>query len=356
MPATIAGSHEGLDTHANRPAANAAGQPVGALYSCSTHSLIYKTDGSSWATWATLGTAGAYVAGGTDVAVADGGTGASTASGARTNLGLVLGTDVASLTAGVVPIAQLATGTPNGSKFIRDDGVLAVPAGGGGGGSDLAQTYSGGGSVYIPGTTIGDPHKMPASPNASDDEFHTVTGTVLGTLDTDNITDAKSWWHVERVIATDVNGRYWTIPSLPCTIEMGFRVVLPTGNHASIGLMLLDSTPTAIRNFELNAAGGSYNFSLRRWTNRTTFASSIDVAIGAPTPAATVPFEFYIRLLVTSSSSVTASYSHDGYFWTSPATLAAISPTLTPGFFGIQMSDPLGAATIKAFVDYVRVT
>lgn len=32
-----------------------------------------------------------------------------------------------------IPIVNLATGTPTGSKFIRDDGVLAVPAGGGGG-------------------------------------------------------------------------------------------------------------------------------------------------------------------------------------------------------------------------------
>lgn len=54
MPATIAGSHLGLDTHANRPAANAAGQPVGALYSCSDHLLVYKTDGSTWSTWASL--------------------------------------------------------------------------------------------------------------------------------------------------------------------------------------------------------------------------------------------------------------------------------------------------------------
>jgi hypothetical protein len=58
MPATIAGSHLGPDTHANRPAANATGQPVGAIYSCTTHGLIYKSDGASWSTYATLGGSG----------------------------------------------------------------------------------------------------------------------------------------------------------------------------------------------------------------------------------------------------------------------------------------------------------
>lgn len=39
--------------HASRPAATAVG--AGSIYACSTHSLIYQSDGSSWATWATLG-------------------------------------------------------------------------------------------------------------------------------------------------------------------------------------------------------------------------------------------------------------------------------------------------------------
>lgn len=54
------------------------------------------------------GAPGGYTPGGTDVAVADGGTGASTASGARTNLGLVIGTDVEAHDADLTTIAGLA--------------------------------------------------------------------------------------------------------------------------------------------------------------------------------------------------------------------------------------------------------
>lgn len=39
--------------HASRPAAGAVG--TGALYSCTDHGLVYQSDGSTWATWATLG-------------------------------------------------------------------------------------------------------------------------------------------------------------------------------------------------------------------------------------------------------------------------------------------------------------
>ncbi len=43
----------GTGIHASRPSASAVGK--GGLYSCTTHGLVYQTDGSSWTTWATLG-------------------------------------------------------------------------------------------------------------------------------------------------------------------------------------------------------------------------------------------------------------------------------------------------------------
>ncbi len=43
----------GTGIHSARPAASAVG--AGGLYSCTEHSLVYQTDGSSWTTWATLG-------------------------------------------------------------------------------------------------------------------------------------------------------------------------------------------------------------------------------------------------------------------------------------------------------------
>lgn len=52
MAATVAGILLSGD-HASRPAAGTP--PVGSVYACSDHGLIYYTDGGSWATWADAG-------------------------------------------------------------------------------------------------------------------------------------------------------------------------------------------------------------------------------------------------------------------------------------------------------------
>jgi hypothetical protein len=53
MATTRFADHLLTGTHGSRPAASAV--PAGTLYSCTTHNLVYQSDGSStWSTWATL--------------------------------------------------------------------------------------------------------------------------------------------------------------------------------------------------------------------------------------------------------------------------------------------------------------
>jgi hypothetical protein len=187
-----------------------------------------------------------------------------------------------------------------------------------------------------------------ASTARYEDPFTTLSGwTQLGTLDTSSVSDVSGYWHVKRACSSEIDGIYKAVPgAYPYTMTVKVPAYSLVGNtFPALGIMLLDSGPTAIREFSFNwASGTTWSVSLRRYTNRTTFSTSIDVTV----PTNRAPW-IYLRLLVTSSSSVTFSYSWDGLVWIVPPTLTAISPTITPAYWGLLLSDPLSASTPEAF-------
>lgn len=128
MAATVAGILLAGD-HASRPAATAP--PVGSIYSCSDHALIYVTDGATWSTWATLGSAFSYGTTADMPASAPGDAEAAGSSGKVSDAGHVHGREsYATITAGLTygTTADMPASAPGDAEAAGASGKVSDAA------------------------------------------------------------------------------------------------------------------------------------------------------------------------------------------------------------------------------------
>lgn len=247
-----------------------------------------------------------------------------------------------------------STGTFAAGDFVSSqDGkiYICVSAGSPGvwiavsGGTDLVQVASGAGNVRIPGLS-GSPDILPASPSAYDDEFDTLTGwTTLGTLDVLNVTDFPSHLHMKRAQAAwNVDGIYKAIPSMPFTVTCKMNDYFLKDNYEMHGLLLAEAGPGKLVHWGPWYVAGE-NMGYVIWNSRT---SRNTYAYAAKSRLKTA----YLRLVVTSSTSVAFQYSEDGLIWVTMYT--GINPGFTIAYVGLAMSGNDNADTVEGVWDWIR--
>jgi hypothetical protein len=179
---------------------------------------------------------GGSITGITDLAVADGGTGASTASGARTNLGLVIGTDVLAPNGSAASLTSFPTLNQNTTGTAANvTGTVAVANGGTG-----ATTASGARTNL--GLVIGTDVLSPTGSAANLTSFPTFNQNTTGTAS-----------NVTGTVAVANGGTGATTASGARTnlgLVIGTDVLAPNGSAAS-----LTSFPT----FNQNTTGTASN-------------------------------------------------------------------------------------------------
>lgn len=269
--------------HASRPAFGDV--PQGTLYACSTHGLIYQSDGATaWSTWATLVGAAPNAE---DVPF--------------TPAGTIAATDVQAAIEEVAAEAGGAAYDPIATLFGAPDTAFEFDS------SSLA------GLTVIGGAAV-------------EDADTTIPGWLYY-----KATDSSTAWH----------GRYLASPSMPFTAITRVDVNM-MANYQS-GALLVGVADPATGAFMVNefAFNNLRKVLAEKFTNRTTFGSGAGNGIEHPSSP------IYLAVVVNSTTSIDYWLSMSGQVWRKYA--AAHNPSLTVASVGVAMKSENASGAAVAF-------
>jgi hypothetical protein len=237
---------------------------------------------------------GGSVTGITDLAIADGGTGASTAADARTNLGLAIGTNVQAYDAGLASISNLATSAnqylyTTGSDTYATGSITAAGRALLDDADAAAQreTLGLGGLAVATGTWVnGSSFSGTSSGTNTGDQTITLTGDVTGSGTGSFATSIASSAITESKIATNavttakINANAVTAAKLSDDSAAVVTAASPTGSGAFIGQQWFDT------NTSVEYTWDGTDWIRQAGLNNITFVDSTPIAFAVTYPDA----------------------------------------------------------------------
>ena len=290
--------------------------------------LQIKSDWTGQNTITTLGSIATGTWAATDVAVAHGGTGASTASGARTNLGVAIGSDVQAYDAQLADVAGLAVTdggiiVGDGSNFVLETGNTARTSLGLGTGDTPTFNGAAMGSAAITG--VADPSNAQDAATKAYVDAATAGQDTLAEMSDTNITTPADG----SMLLYDTGNSKWidNVMSGDATMTDGGVITLTDGNstRTNLGLaigsdvqaydaQLADVAGLAVTDGGFIVGNGS-NFVLETGaTVRTSLGLGSIATQAADAVAVTGGSITGITTFTTGTLGSTATFTGDGEF------------------------------------------